>query len=253
MKANPQAEELLIKAESFSPEYQKSIFKKAACGLVEKGEYVQAKNLLTEKSDDNSSVEYWLSMIFYSNAFKAFGEQRFDDAIDLTNQISFLAIRTEAQAFLAKQIYQKNPKENKQKALSILADAKMKIDSITEIYNKSVAMDEILSVYALIDEEATFPMFELLIDQTNKIEGKDKSIKDFRFRTTISSDGTSVVRFDFSKTVWRLKNRNLAKTLDIINKLQRPGKRINVKLNLLESESNYRSAYHIGDSQYCDF
>ncbi|MEZ5426650.1 MAG: hypothetical protein R2747_10320 [Pyrinomonadaceae bacterium] len=231
LKKSPSLEKVLDRAEDFSPWYQKRLFNHTACLMVYDGNFTDARNLITKKWENKKLADHELDKIFYSAAWSFAGEN-FDFAIEIVDQISSSDLRTEARALLAGGLFEQNPQANRQKALAILTETRKKLDSDPEIENRLAGMDNILSVYRFIDEEAAFRMFDLLIDQTNEIEGKVEAIDAY-------STGRSSARLGFRKTVSALKKRDFSRTLDIINKLHRNGAKINTKLALLEERAFY--------------
>ena len=245
-------DQILFVAESFSPENQQKLYKLAACKMVGVNEFAKAKDLIDAKTDDKDNFYKQLSLINYSHGIKAIDEKDFERSERFMFQIPDAMLRIDALSFLAESVFSSNPKENRRRALLILEKAKTEFDSNPEILTKRESLKDIISVYALIEPDAAFLMFDNLINQPiiDNISAENRKNAEDRlmgYSPTFSGVNSSL---DFGVILSRLQDNDGEKVLGIINKHQSASNRISLKLSLLrKSNIDHFSASEILD--YC--
>ncbi|MEZ5426655.1 MAG: hypothetical protein R2747_10345 [Pyrinomonadaceae bacterium] len=224
-------EELLAKAEEFSPRYKSQLVKKAVCNLAGAGNFSGAAELFNARIPDSNSAKRELDNIFYAQALKAMDEKRFPFAEKVLRQISDPAVRSQSFVNLAVELYRADPANNKRAAFSLLSQVE------TESNGKENPSYEILVGYSVVEPEIAFQRLGPYIDQMNAATAKRISDeKRFGRKPPIRAPGSG----NFLGIIpVILKELNYRKTLELINGIESPENRIAAKLALLRDKKSF--------------
>jgi len=224
-KNNLTAEELIKQAENF-PTYNRFIYDEAACRLARSGNFQQAEALLLAKLNEDYSKRR-MTQIYNSFAMRALLNDDFAEAEKLINKMPADEWRLDALLYLAKAIYLNNPEKNRQKALEILSQAKLLITNSPKSFNEVSRFSKVILGYAIVDPAQGFQMFESIISELNR--QNYASVKNIRPGEIYS------YTYNLEEAVHMFQKTDVQKTVQFINKFDRPETRIFLKLQLLEN------------------
>lgn len=254
IKSDQTIEILLLKAGDFSLKRQDDIYQFAACKMVKNKDYSAAQTLLKEKFSNKDYFDKHYSLIVYSNLIKSVkNKDEFSEAEKYLTQIPDPQLAIDAYAFVAEFYYRKT--QTSQKSLKLLAKANEIYKSNLDKINRREASHDILSVYALIDSDLAFDMFDHQINVYDKNLKNDEAFdkySDVKHIGQVGYFGTKSNR-NSHLSVMLLGKNDFERTLSIINKNKSPYSRIILKGNLIEPYKTNFWTFGIERIQrYCD-
>ena len=243
MKNDPTAEELLGEAENFS-NFQGSLYSQAAQKLAQTGNLTQAENIINSNLPADQAKNQ-LSNIYQNLAQQEISKGNFDQAENLINQITQKQSRVAIMTNLAQSIYNKNPEENKNRAVAVLDRADSLIENPISTLNDISMKLGIASAYLQIDSEKSFRIVEPLIPLFNEYVRAQAVISKFNgdgilkngeygIENARSMGGINYLRV----IIAQLQIKDFNRTMQLINGLERLETRIGLKLQLIEQIQN---------------
>lgn len=241
LKSKPTAEELIRQAEKL-PELKDRIHIAAACKLAQSGDFLQAENLLNSTHSDKRYVNNQLNEIYNSLAMQALLENKFPEAEKLITKIPFYDRRIQALIYLAKSVYLYNPPGNKEKALSILSQTEQLLTNPLKSSGEISRFAKIGAGYAFVEPVRGFQMIESIIPELNGQH--PENVKFFRQWETYKDT------YNLEEAVQTLKKTDVQRTVQLINKFDRPETRALLKLQILQ-DRRYDLQYQLLHFRTC--
>ncbi|MDQ3635131.1 MAG: hypothetical protein M3405_11590 [Acidobacteriota bacterium] len=243
MKSNPSAELLLKESKKFT-NYRSSIYNTALQKLTEEGNIAELKSVLkndfTEEESNSRLTQY------YSNlASNLTSKGNYDEALAVINEIPDEENRFSPIIQLANAIYYKNPKENKQQALTILRRADALITEIPDNQNDVNKRINLANAYSIIEPAEGFRLIETIINPINEYTKAYIVVSQFRsegimrqgeFIISMGADATR--QFNLGQAWQSLKNEDFDQTVQLINRFEQIETRISLKLQMISSITN---------------
>lgn len=241
LKSDASPEKLLSEADKFPPAFREQIYvaavnKIAFAGDVNRAKEILIKNFPIQRRDEMFAALNW------QLAYRAIEKGEFDQASDLIEQLPE-SLRFEVLINLAESIFVKSPKDN-QKAVLILGKARSLISAAPSNLSDIYKTGQLAVVYALIEPETGFRLFDRVTTKIAEISEADVVVKNFRGDSNVHQ-GEFVITsgFPFSGfseiqvSLDKLTRINFEKTIKIINKIQRRDVRIALQLQTLKEAS----------------
>lgn len=240
MEGDPSPEKLLSEAEKFPEEMRNQIYYQAAEKIASKGNVEAAKKLITSRLPEGDRDTY-LTQINYNLIQQAITAEKYDEAALLINQIPADSSRFYFLIQLATTVYQKNPENNKGKALEILGQARNIIPQQVETLEDISFLMQLAATVAEIDAEQAFPIIENLTYQLN--EYIEASVIVGRYRndgTTrkgeiiVNSYGSISGLSSMSQILMTLRKKDFTRAAAFVNGFQRLDVRVSLEMQLIE-------------------
>ena len=254
IESNPSPEKLLSEADKFPDEIKSQIYYSAAEKIAQTGNIEGAKKLIASKLPEGERESY-LTQINYNLIQQAITAEKYDEAAFLINQIPVENSRFYFLIQLATTIYQKNPAENKTKALSVLNQVRSMIPQSAETLEDISLLMQMAATVAEIDAEQAFPILESLTYQMNEyieaaaIVGKyrsDGSVR--RGEIIVNSYGSVAGLNSLTQVLTTLKNKDFGRATAFVSSFQRPEVRVSLEMQLIDNSSVADTPVGIGSS-----
>ena len=246
IQSNPTAEELLNQAGKFPKNIQTSIYQQAAQNFASSGNIAQAEKIIQQIYPDQ--VDNYLSQWYYSLAINAVSDGKFDEARRLSSLIPNEETQINALIYLASVIFQKDQKENKTLALSILDQARGLIPAEPETYNELNSMVNLAMQYATIEPSQAFSLIEPIISQMDELAQAQAVLAKYQGGNGTFRQGEFQINSSYAVGVYNLPNvLKMLKKVDaervshITNRFSRLDVRLSIQIQLIENDSQISS------------
>jgi predicted transcriptional regulator len=241
IESNPSPEKLLSEADKYPDDIKNQIYYSAAEKLAQNGNVEGAKKLIASKLPENERENY-LTQINYNLIQQAITAEKYDEAASLINLIPVENSRFYFLIQLATTIHQKNPADNKTKALGVINQAREMIPQPVETLEDISLLMQLATTVSEIDAEQAFPILESLTYQINEyveaaaIVGKyrsDGSVR--RGEMIVNSYGSVSGLNSMSQILVTLKKKDFGRATAFVNGFQRPEVRVNLAMQLIDN------------------
>lgn len=241
MQSNPSGEELLNQAGKFSKNLRLQIYQQAAQKLAQNGNIQQAEKIIKEIYPDQT--EFYVSQWQQGLAHKAIAEGKFDEANRLISQIDSEDAQINSLVYLASTIYQKDQKENKNWALSVLDQARGLLPDQPETANEINMLMNLAAQYAQVEPARAFTVVESLVSSMDELSQAQAVLAKYQmsggnFRQgefQIISGSYAYGAYNLPNILRTLKNTDAERVLQITNGFSRPDVRLSIQIQLVES------------------
>ena len=240
LESNPSPEKLLSEADKYPDELKNQLYYAAAEKYAQSGNVEGAKKLIASKLPENERENY-LTQMNYNLIQQAITAEKYDEAANLINLIPVENSRFYFLIQLATTIYQKNPADNKTKALGIVNQAREMIPQPVETLEDISLLMQLATTVAEIDAEQAFPILESLTYQINEyveaaaIVGKyrsDGSVR--RGELIVNSYGSVSGLNSMTQILTTLRKKDFGRAAAFVNGFQRPEVRIGLGMQLID-------------------
>ncbi len=240
LEGNPSPEKLLSEADKFPDDLKTQIYYAAAEKNAQNGNVDAAKKIIAARLPENDRENY-LTQIDYTVIQQALTAEKYDEAAGLIGQIP-----NESQRFyffiqLATTIYQKNPAENKRRALSVVEQARAMIPQPPETLEDISLLMQTATTIAEMDAEQAFPILENLTYQLNEYIEASAVIGKYRADGTmrkgemlVNSYGSINGLNTMTEILGILRKKDFARTTAYVSSFQRPEVRVILEMQLIE-------------------
>ncbi len=237
LQSNPTAETLIAEAKKFPVETRRSIYSSAANMLSSAGQYDRAVALLNENFEDGE-LENAISGLNWSYVQHLINSGEYDAAEALILRFNDNN-RFSALISLATTIYNKNPEENKARAISILQQVRSLLPDRPETNIEFSQLIQFISTIATVEPSEGFRNLEPLIDQINRLTEALAIVNTFhggsmRHSEYFMSGGASFGIHIDPATFNTFAKRDFARTTSLIGSFSRREFRILMLISLLE-------------------
>jgi len=231
-------DQLVAEAKNYSVQSQRMIYQTAANKYVQQGDLARASSVLTDHFSDDALDELmqnlrtqWASTLVSQGKFSD-AEVIIDDLPD--SQRSYQYVN------LANAIYQKDPKENKTYAMSVLAKARDVLGEKPATANEMSYLMQIVAAYINMEPSEAFGVFEPLVPQLNELADASVVISAFQGGSGVR-DGEALISqgsgygyyLDYS-ILGQLSQKDFDRTMTLIDAFRRRETRIMLKLQVAE-------------------
>jgi hypothetical protein len=232
-------DEMVARAENFSPSYRNEIYRIAADKYAQNGNLAQAERILSNNISADESERY-LSQFYANLANQAASQGKFETANSYANQISDENQRMMTLIYLAQLIFQKDQKENRGSAIAVLEQVRALISDPPENQNDFNGVVNLITAYAEIDPNESFRLLESLtpplneIIQANFVLAKFRSYGGYRQGELEITNGNYMGVYNLEYVVQNLKNKDFDRALQFTNGFTRPEIRIKLEMQLID-------------------
>ncbi len=232
-------DELIAQAENFSSGYRNEIYRIAADKYAQNGNLDQAEKILSSNISADDSERY-LSQFYANLANQATAQGKFDTANGYANQIPDENQRLTSLIYLATQIFQKDPKENRKSALTVLEQARSLVPNPPENQNNFNGVLYLASAYVEIDPQESFRLIEPLtaplneLVQANFLLAKFRSYGGYRQGELQMMSGNYLGVNNLENILKNLKDKDFDRTLQFTNGFIRLETRIKLQMQLID-------------------
>ncbi len=234
-------EELVARAEKFSSSYRNELYRMAADKYVQSGNLAQAERIISTNISGDDSERY-LSQFYTGLANQAAAQGKFEAAQGFAEQIPDENQRVTSLIYLAKQIFQKDPKENRQAALAFLQQARAIVpDPPENQYDFNGAL-LLAAAYAEIDANESFRLIESLIAPLNELVQANFVLAKFRnyggYRQgELQMSGVNYLGvYNLENVLRNLKDKDFDRALQFTNGFTRLEPRIQLQMQLIDDK-----------------
>lgn len=240
IQSNVSGEELLRQSENFPQNLRSQIKYQAAYKLAQSGNISEATKTIKEIYPDQ--VDNYVSQWNADLASQAVSKGKFDEASLIISQIPDENQRVNALIYLASAIYQKDQKENKTLALSVLDQARAIISEQPESYNELNSLMNLANNYATIEPTRAFALIAPLIEPLNELSqataviakyGNNGNFRQGEFQISSGSNAFGVYFLD--SVLRTLKSKDSERTMQLSNGFSRLDVRLALQLQLIEN------------------
>ena len=236
-------EQMLAAAKKFPVMSQRQIYQQAATKLAQQGEMTRAIEVLNDNFSDDA-LEEAIRHLNVQHSYNLMGAGKFTEAERLIDEMPE-GQRQTSYIYLANNIFQQNPSENKSQAVALLEKARVLISEKPENQTEMSQLMQIISAYSNIEPAKAFLLFEPLIPQINELADASVVLNGFQGGTSVRqgefvmSQGMSYGFYGADFSVFRafLKN-DFDRAMNLVNGFTRREIRIALKLQLAESVMN---------------
>jgi hypothetical protein len=241
LESNPSPEKLLSEADKYPDELKNQIYYAAAEKYAQSGNVEGAKKLIASKLPENERENY-LTQMNYNLINQAITAEKYDEAAGLINLIPVESSRFYFLIQLATTIYQKNPTDNKTKALGVVNQAREMIPQPVETLEDISLLMQLATTVAEIDAEQAFPILESLTYQINEyveaaaIVGKyrsDGSVR--RGELIVNSYGAVNGLNSMTQILSTLRKKDFGRAAAFVSGFQRPEVRVSLAMQLIDN------------------
>ncbi len=241
LESNPSPEKLLSEADKYPDELKNQLYYAAAEKYAQSGNVEGAKKLIVSKLPENERENY-LTQMNYNLINQAITAEKYDEAAGLINLIPVENSRFYFLIQLATTIYQKNPTDNKTKALGVVNQAREMIPQPVETLEDISLLMQLATTVAEIDAEQAFPILESLTYQINEyveaavIIGKyrsDGSVR--RGELIVNSYGAVNGLNSMTQILSTLRNKDFGRAAAFVSGFQRPEVRVSLAMQLIDN------------------
>lgn len=241
--SNPSGEELLNQVNKFPKNIRSQIFHQAAQKFAQEGNIAEAEKTIRNVYPDQA--EYYVSQWQNNLAMKAVGEEKFDEASRIISLIENEDTQINALIYLAMTIFQKDRKENKNRALSILDQARAIIPDQPETYSEINSLMNLAVQYAALDPSRAFSLVESMIPQMDELSQAQAVLARYQpgngsFRRgefQFISGNYAYGAYNLTNILRELKKEDPERVLRITNRFTRLDMRLSVQIQLAEGGS----------------
>ncbi len=234
-------DELVALAEIFSPSYRNELYRIAADKYAQTGNLALAEKIISTNISDDDSERY-LSQFYANLANQAAAQGKFDTANGYANQIPDENQRINSLIYLAKQIFQKDPKENRKLALAVLEQARGLVPNPPENQNDFNAVVYLATGYAEIDSQESFRLLDSLtaplneLVQANFVLAKFRGYGGYRQGELQIMNGNYLGIYNLENVLQNLKDKDFDRALQFTNGFTRIETRINLQMHLIDQK-----------------
>jgi tetratricopeptide (TPR) repeat protein len=237
LQTKPAADAIMAYAKKAPSSSQPQLFITAANRVAEGGDYDRAlamlsANLSGDTLDNAVSSLNW----FYAHALMNQG--KFSDAERLIDQFGE-SNRRVALLELAKKAYKKDPVEQRTYAVGVLDKARTLIPDSPETVGDTRLVMQLVAAYIEIEPDSGFHLFESLVPRFNEVANALAIVSSYqgspgvRQREFVLNNGSNGFNLDLD-AINAMAGKDLARTLGLIDMLDRPENRVSIKLQLAQ-------------------
>lgn len=237
MKSNPSADQMMQAAGTFTPDLQRQLYQNAANKFSESGQYHTAVALLNDKFDGDALENAVSSMNwYYAHHLIQKGEFDAAEAVMLefndSNRISALTS-------LARNIYGKNPTENRSRASTLLRRVRGLLPDRPETSNETNQMFALIGAMTPIEPSDAFANLEPMVEQLNTLIQAFAIVQGYHGGQMRQGEYNLAMGSNFGIHLDPNMFRNLARadfdrTNAIIDSFARPELRLSLRMYLAE-------------------
>ncbi len=239
MQSSASPDELLSQAEKFPRDMRRELYRQAAQKFAASGNLEQAQEIFNENFSEEETGRY-MSEYAYNLALKTISEGKIEQAFGLANQIPDKQRKISILISIASAVFNKNPEENKNQAISILEQARALLPETPESQNDLNSLINLANQFASIEPERAFSIIEQLIapldelSQANAVLAKYRGHENFRLGEFQVGAGqfSSLGISGFENSLNMLKEKDFDRVLRIINSFSRFDLRVSLLNNL---------------------
>ena len=234
-------DQLVAEAKNFSVQSQRMIYQNAANKYVQQGDLGRASAILNDHFSDDA-LDDMMQNLKTQWAYSLVSQGKFSDAEAI---IDDLPENTRGYQYinLANAIYQKDPKENKTNAMTVLAKARNLIGEKPESAGEMNNLMQIVVAYINIEPSESFSIFEPLVPKLNELNDASAVIAAFqggsgaREGETLISQGNAYGYYLDYSVIGQLSQKDFDRTMTLIDAFSRRETRIMLKLQIAEGLS----------------
>jgi hypothetical protein len=240
LQSDVSAEELIRQAPNMPRAWRNELYRRAAEKMAQNGNVSQAEKILTDNLSEQET-DYYISQFNYNLVNQAVSKGNYDEAVGFAARITNLSYRISALTQIANAIFQKDPKENKRAALSVLDRARTLISDPPESFDEITMLLNLSNAYGAIEPARAFDLLESLTDSFNEIIQASAVLAKYRPTGNFRQGEFAVVNGQFSYNVpsfdyilQTLKNSDFKRAVSFTGRFHRADTRIALQLHLID-------------------
>lgn len=238
LQTKPPADAIMAYAKKAPAASQPQLFVAAANKLAEGGEYDRALAMLNS-SLTGDALDNAVNSLNWFYAHALMNQGKFTEAERLIDQFGESNHRA-ALLELAKKAYKKDPAEQRTYAVAILDKARSLIPDSPETSGETTLMLQLVAAYAEVEPDTAFHLFESMVPRFNEIANAMVTVSSYQGQPNVrqrefvlTSSGTN---FNLDAGVINaMAAKDLARTLSLIDMIDRPENRVSIKLQLAQA------------------
>lgn len=233
-------ENLIAEAAKYPINSRGRIFETAASKFAQQGNTERARQILEENFSDDA-LENALANINSRQISDLQNQGRFAEAERLIDGLPENN-RMWALINLANAAFEKNREENRAYAVAVLTKARSEIADRPENSTEMAKLLQIVSAFSNIDPDEAFGSFAGLVPQINEITDASVVVYGFQGNSSVRqgemmmAHGNSLLGFHLDQSIFsKLAEKDMSKTMGLIDGFTRRETRILLKLQLAET------------------
>lgn len=240
IKRNPSVEELLLEAEK-QPNNKLSLYIAAAQKLAENGNISQVVSLLRNGYSQKEISENFTNL-FANLVSREISKRNYTQAISLIELIPVDSERARYFAELAKSINHYKPENQQQLVRSITEKIRKLAKDSPQTVGEMKTLLKVVEVFSYFEPDTAFQLISNLIPTLNKYAKAQTVVESFLEKENIRNGEYLLTQSfqiqglnDLIESLKILKVKDLNKTIEFINKFERPENRVYLKLQITEN------------------
>ncbi len=237
MENDTPPEQMMAAANKFGTDIRRQIYQSASNKFMNRGDVATARAVIADNFADEAR-DQMLVNFDVQNAYNLITKNKFTEAEQIADGLPDQN-RVQILVYMASTVYNRDKKENRSYALSLLASAARSTSERPETASAMQMLGQVMNGYSAIDPGEALRMFEGLVPKMNELTAASAVLNGFqgngnyRDGEFIMSTGDPIGNFGVGSTILgTLAKFDLDRTLSAINGFERPEVRIFLRLQV---------------------